>query len=178
VRYKLRPLPEMQNPFATAVQWPDDFRRFIVHLQRPYFTAAVVETASAGWLLISWAPGTKVTNKEELFRAVAEYCRQNLDLTHLPIEFVERKHGHELPKFLMAQTAAKELFIVEPDHATPLVEVRETAVAEAAKPKTTQQRFDVITQWRLAEMRKYYRQYLERQKPLQPSDIPSATLAK
>src|SRR5687768_9366997 len=113
----------MQNPFAVAVQWPDEPRRYLVHLQRPYFTAALVDTFSA-----SCPPGRLCDEAERasLFRAAAWFCRAQLDQIHVPIEFVERKHGHHLPRFLMAQALGKELFIVEPDHSAPLVEVRDS----------------------------------------------------
>ena len=68
----------------------------------------------------------------------------------------------------MAQTAAKDLFIVEPEHSTPLVEVRESEASLSSKsnaPKMSQ-RFDVVTQWRLGQMRGYYQQFLERQQKL------------
>jgi hypothetical protein len=155
----------MQNPFAIAVQWPDHIRRYLVHLRRPYFTAAIHETASAAWLLVSWAPGADEEDRAEIFGAAAEFCCTQMDQRQIPIEFVERKHGHHLPRYLMAQTMNKELFIVEPDHSTPLVEVRHSDIVDL-KPKTKlSQRFDVITQWRLGEMRKYYRQFLEKQRP-------------
>jgi len=152
----------MQNPFAIAVPWPDDLRRYLVHLQRPYFTAAIHETATAAWLLVSWAPGSNLAGRAEVFRAGAAFCRTQLDQEHVPIEFVERRHGYPMPRYLMAQTAAGSLFIVEPDHSAPLVEVHESASSPkpAARPAP---RFDVITQWRLTEMRKYYREFLERQ---------------
>jgi hypothetical protein len=68
---------------------------------------------------------------------------------------------------LMAQTQSKALFIVEPEHSTPLVEVHESAESVAAQPKTKRSsRFDVITQWRLGQMRKYYQQFLERQQKI------------
>jgi hypothetical protein len=160
----------MHNPFAVAVQWPDDARRYVIHLQRPYFAAALFETASAAWLTLSWAPASPVDDsvRESLFRSAAQFCRSELGQVGVPIEFIERKHGHHLPRFLMAQGAVSDLFIVEPDHSAPLVEVREsakTAVPRARQPKLSP-RFDVITEWRLEEMRKYYQQFLERQQRL------------
>lgn len=117
----------MHNPFAIAVQWPDEPRRYLVHLQRPYFTAAIFETASAAWLTVSWAPTQSYdADAGSLFRVAAEFCRRELAQLDVPIEFIERKHGHHLPRFLMAQTAANDLFIVESEHSTPLVEVRES----------------------------------------------------
>jgi hypothetical protein len=154
----------MQNPFAIAVQWPDEIRRYLVHLQRPYFTAAIYETASAAWLLVSWAPGNGGPNRSQIFQSAAAFCRTQLDQRHVPIEFVERKHGHPLPPYLMAQTLNKDLFIVEPDHCAPLVEVRDTEKGDIQPKAKITPRFDVVTQWRLGEMRKYYRQFLERQK--------------
>ena len=158
----------MQNPFAVAVQWPDDARCYIVHLRRPYFTAAVCESSNAVWLLVSWMPSarTEEINRPALFRAAADFCRKNLDRIDVPIQFVERKHGHHLPPFLMAQSPRKELFIVEPEHCAPLVEVRENAENAQPEKSNLSQRFDVVTQWRLAQMRKYYQRYLERQKAL------------
>ena len=160
----------MHNPFAVAVQWPDESRRYVVHLQRPYFTAALFETASAAWLTLSWAPAGMADDAggELLFRRAADFCRSELGQCNVPIEFIERKNGHHLPRFLMAQTVGKDLFIVEPDHFAPLVEVRENTtsnVPDTSEPKLSQ-RFDVITQWRLGEMRKYYQQFLERQQSL------------
>jgi hypothetical protein len=160
----------MHNPFAVAVQWPDEFRRYVIHLQRPYFTAALFETASAAWLTVSWAPASMVDDsvRESLFRRAAHFCRSELGQLGVPIEFIERKHGHHLPRFLMAQGGDSDLFIVEPDHSAPLVEVRESrkkVVPHAGQAKLPP-RFDVITEWRLEEMRKYYQQFLERQQGL------------
>ena len=156
----------MQNPFAVAVQWPNEPRRYVVHLQRPYFTAAMVETASALWLLVSWSPGSTCTPDERatIFRAAAQFCQERLDQVRVAIEFVERKHGYPLPRFLMAQATDMELFIVEPEHPAPLVEVRErhAGLRKTSRSKLSQ-RLDVVTQWRLEQMRNYYRQYLERQ---------------
>jgi len=156
----------MENPFAVAVQWPDEPRRYLVRLQRPYFMAAIVETVSAAWLLVSWPPAQTVGDDERttIFRAAAEFCRAQLDQVHVPIEFVERKYGYHLPRFLMAQAVGKELFIVEPEHPAPLVEVHESGagLCRPDKPKLSQ-RFDVVTQWRLNQMRIYYQQFLERQ---------------
>jgi hypothetical protein len=163
----------MQNPFAIAVRWPDEPRRFLVHLQRPYFTAALVETEAAAWLLVSWAPGTSSDEgaRTAILRSAAEFCRAQFDQSAVPIEFVERRGGFQLPQYLMAQTTAKELFIVEPEHWTPLVEVRDSDPA-AAPHNRPGHRFDVVTQWRLAQMRKYYRQYLERQNPRTTAPAP------
>ena len=156
----------MQNPFAVAMQWPNEPRRYVVHLRRPYFTAAMVETASALWLLVSWSPSPIGTfdDRSSVFRAAARFCRDHLDQVRVPIEFVERKHGYHLPRFLMAQSAARELFIVEPEHPAPLVEVHETdaGLRKPSKSKLSE-RFDVVTQWRLEQMRNYYQQFLERQ---------------
>ena len=156
----------MQNPFAVAVQWPDEPRRYVVHLARPYFSAAIVETASALWLPVSWSPSgaPSVEERASVFRAAADFCRKHLDQTQVPIEFVERKHGHQLPRFLMAKTRDMELFIVEPEHPAPLVEVHESDAGprKASGPKLSQ-RFDVVTQWRLEQMRNYYQQFLDRQ---------------
>jgi hypothetical protein len=155
----------MHNPFAIAVQWPDEPRRYLVHLQRPYFTAALFETASAAWLMVSWAPAQEKNGSNAIFRAASEFCRRDLAQTHVPIEFIERKNGHHLPRFVIAQTPSKELFIVEPEHSTPLVEVHESPATTTSKPVPAKfaNRFDVITQWRLGEMRKYYQEFLERQ---------------
>ncbi|HWN96269.1 MAG TPA: hypothetical protein VNT99_14635 [Methylomirabilota bacterium] len=156
----------MQNPFAIGVQWPEDPRRFLIHLARPYFTAAFCETSVAAWLLVSWSPSAMSSDAEHgpLFRAAAEFCRTQMDQTQVPIQFVEKKYGHHLPRFLIAQACAKELFIVEPDHSSPLVEVKDGAAPARIGTSRLAQRFDVVTQWRLGEMRKYYQQYLERQK--------------
>ena len=150
------------------MQWPDDARRYVVHMQRPYFTAAFCETPATAWLLVSWAPSAKPQeiNRSSLFRAAADFCRIHLDQLQVPIHFVERKHGHHLPPFLMAQTPNKELFIVEPEHCAPLVEVRESASTAQQKKTHVSKRFDLVTQWRLGQMRNYYQQYLERQKAL------------
>jgi hypothetical protein len=165
----------MENPFAIAMQWPDDLRRYVVHLKRPYFTAAIYETASAAWLLVSWAPGSGEPHRADIFRAAARFCSTQLDQECVPIEFVERKHGHHLPPYLMAQTPHKQLFIVEPDHSAPLVEVHDRELAGVRSRKKVAPRFDVITQWRLAEMRKYYRQFLERQSPSTSHAVPAVS---
>ena len=154
----------MENPFAIAMQWPDDVRRYLIHLQRPYFTAAIHETANAAWLLVTWAPGGGELHRAELFRAAAKFCSTQLDQEHIPIEFVERKHGHHVPPYLMAQTPRKQLFIVESDHSAPLVAVHDKELVSPERKAKMAPRFDVITQFRLTEMRKYYRQFLERQK--------------
>jgi hypothetical protein len=157
----------MQNPFAIAVQWPDSPRHFIVHLERPYFTAAVVETTAAAWLALSWAPGAGVLSgqQETLLEMAANFCRTQLVQGQMPIQIIERKGGFQFPTYLIAQSGAG-LFIVEPDHATPLVEVRESLPSQSATPRDAGNRFDVITQWRLTQMRKYYQQFLERQQKL------------
>jgi hypothetical protein len=155
----------MQNPFAIAVQWPDNPRRYLVHLQRPYFTAALVEAAAGTWLLANWAPGSE--RCDNVLRAAAAFCRAELQLDDAPISFVERQFDHALPRYLMARSEPHGLFIVEPEHGAPLVEVREKTV-ESSSPKKDQ-RFDVVTAFRLAEMRKYYREYLERQQRLAPT---------
>jgi hypothetical protein len=158
----------MHNPFAVAIQWPDDARCHLVHMQRPYFTAAVRETATTTWLLVSWSPSANPADidRRSLFQEAADFCRSHLDLSQTPIQFLERKHGHHLPRFLIAQTPARELFIVEPEHSAPLVEVRNGAARAPSKKVLLSQRFDVVTQWRLGQMRIYYQQYLERQKTL------------
>jgi len=171
---KAAALSLMQNPFAIAVQWPDDPRRFLVHLQRPYFTAPLVETESAAWLLVSWAASPPDdAERERVFKNAADFCRTQLDQAHVPIRFVEKKHGHCLPRYLMAQTVARDLFIVEPDHTAPLVEVRDRdhLAGKTSRSKKVQ-RFDVITQWRLGEMRKYYQRILERQKAIASAGVP------
>jgi hypothetical protein len=158
----------MHNPFAIAVQWPDEPGRYLVHLQRPYFTAAIFETDAAAWLAVSWAAQSEDVGSSSVFFAAADFCRRQLAQHDLPIEFIERKHGHHLPRFLMAQTASKALFIVEPDHSAPLVEVHESmesSIAKSTHPKLSG-RFDVITQWRLGQMRKYYQHFLERQQKM------------
>ena len=155
----------MHNPFAIAVHWPDEPRRSLVHLQRPYFAATIFETVSAAWLAVSWAPrsNTDAAPCPAVFRAAADFCRIHLALDDLPIEFVEQKYGFQLPRFLMAQGGGTAgLFIVEPEYPTPLVEVRETNSAGPRKAKPSK-RFDVITEWRLEQMRCYYQQFLERQ---------------
>lgn len=164
----------MHNPFAVAMQWPNEPRRYVVHLQRPYFTAALFETPCAAWLTLSWAPGSAVNDsiRETLFHNVAGFCRDVLAQCNVPIEFIERKNGHHLPTFLMAQNAAGRFFIVEPDYYAPLVEVRDstTAVVPSDQLKLPQ-RFDVVTQWRLGEMRKYYQEFLERQQAPQAATV-------
>lgn len=151
----------MQHPFAIAVQWPGSPRRFLVHLRKPYFTAAIVETRAATWLLVSWAPGMTAT--EEVLHSAAAFCNRHVEQAGAPIHFVEGKHGNALPRYLMAQSAENELYIVEPDHCSPLVEVREKKSVTGPRVPKPSQRFDVVTEYRLAEMRKYYRQYVERQ---------------
>jgi hypothetical protein len=166
----------MHNPFAIAVQWPDDHRRYLVHLQRPYFSAAIFESTSAMWLAVSWSPAARhdATASGLVFRAAAEFCRREFAQCQVPIEFVERRHGHHLPHFLMAQAADKALFIVEPEHSTPLVEVRESERISNSKKVNRADRFDVITEWRLTQMRRYYQQFLERQENLLGAATPKA----
>jgi hypothetical protein len=160
----------MQNPFAIAVQWPDAALCYLVHMQRPYFTAALFETTTVARLFVTWAPssGSDEAQGARVFRSAADFCRARLGQADVPIEFVERRHGYHLPRFLMAQTATHELFIVEPEHAAPLVEVRKGSSVPAARNPEADvvQRFDIVTQWRLAEMRKYYQQYVDRQRSL------------
>jgi hypothetical protein len=152
----------MQNPFALAVQWPDEPCRYLVHLQKPYFTAPIVKTRNGIGLWVSWASGAlSGCVRDELFQAAAAFCRQQLGWDAAPVGFAERQAGFHLPTYLLARTPNEVAFIVEPDHVSPLVEVREHSTAVApGKPKT---RFDHITQWRLAEMRQYYRRFLERE---------------
>jgi hypothetical protein len=167
----------MHNPFAIAVQWPDDHRRFLVHLQRPYFSAAIFESISAMWLAVSWSPPAArhdAPASGSIFHAAAEFCRRELAQGLVPIEFVERRHGHHLPRFLMAQAADKALFIVEPEHSSPLVEVRESERSSNSKKVNRTDRFDVITEWRLTQMRRYYQQFLERQHKLLGAATPKA----
>lgn len=155
----------MQNPFAIAVQWPDAPRCYLVHLQRPYFTAALFERPAVASLFVNWSPGAAVPEgtRANLFRQAADFCCAHWGLADRTFEFIERPHGYHLPRFLMAQTAATELFIVEPEHAAPLVEVRKSGPGAQHSTPNVSHRFDVVTQWRLGEMRKYYQQYLERQ---------------
>ena len=175
-RVKAAPLL-MQNPFAVAVQWPDDARCHIVHMQRPYFTAAVLEAATTSWLLLSWSPSTKPAeiDRSSLFRAAADFCHAHLG-SQTPIQFLERRDGHHLPRFLIAQNPARELFIVEPEHSAPLVEVRNGAARAPSKKKLASQRFDPVTEWRLGQMRIYYQEYLERQKALGRTSTRFATV--
>src|SRR5215203_4214187 len=163
----------MQNPFAIGLQWPDTTRRYLVHLQRPYFTASIHETVSAAWLLVSWAPGSGQLDRSKVFQAAAAFCQTQLDQRPVPIEFVERRQGYAMPGYLIAQTVDKQLFIVEPDHGSPLVEIRDAAAEPKSKTKSSP-RFDVVTQWRLADMRKYYRQFQDRQKGLFARPAPLA----
>lgn len=98
-----------------------------------------------------------------LLRSVGPFIERALGITAGSSHFVMGRHGHEFPRYLMAKTAAGDGYIVEPDHPAPLVEVRPPKASASKAPKLTS-RFDTVTQWRLAQMRKYYQQFADRQR--------------
>ena len=156
----------MTDKFAIAVRWPDDPRPYLVHLHKPYFVAEARQSDGAVFFFASLSSSDVPACDRELsklLQAATEFFRLSLGLEIREAHFIKGNHGHEFPRYLMAKTKRGAVYIVEPDHPTPLVEVKDPA-AEAAPPTKKQTpRFDVVTQWRLAEMRKYYQQFLKRQ---------------
>jgi hypothetical protein len=155
----------MSAPFAIAVEWPDESRPFLVHLKKPYFVAEVRQRGNS--VLFVATLKTEHVRREletlnELLPAANRFFGEALGISDYTAHFLKGRHGREFPRFLMARTLAGESYIVEPDHPSPLVEVKEPA-ATTAQPKLTP-RFDIVTQWRLAEMRKYYQRFVERQR--------------
>jgi hypothetical protein len=158
----------MHAPFAIAVEWPDESRPFLVHLQKPYFVAEVRRRGDSV-LFVSTLKTEQVRSEcdtlSELLAAANQFFGDALGISGHTAQFLKGRHGREFPRFLMARTVLGDTYIVEPDHPSPLVEVKEPALNDK-KPKLTP-RFDVVTQWRLGQMRKYYQQFLQRQRECQ-----------
>jgi hypothetical protein len=155
----------MTHQFAIATEWPDDPRRYLVHLQRPYFVAEAREAGGTLWFFITRPPAQNRSERfDEMLRAGFSFFRHAIESAAIRVCAVEGRHRRELPRYLFARTAADTAFIVEPDYSSPLVELKD-APAPLANKRKSPTRFDVITQWRLAQMRKYYQQFLERQRP-------------
>ena len=157
----------MFAPFAIAVEWPDQSRPFLVHLKKPYFIAEVLRRDNSV-LFVSTLKSEHARGDSQALGALLtganRFFGEALGMSGHTADFLKGRHGREFPRFLMARTLAGKTYIVEPDHPSPLVEVKEPALD--AKPKLTP-RFDVVMQWRLAEMRKYYQQFVERQRDRQ-----------
>jgi hypothetical protein len=163
----------MPERFAIAVQWPDDSRPYLVHLQKPYFVA---EARRHGGMMLFISTLTSMHLRTyhrvigELMFAASAFFADALGVSAQTTNFLKGNHGHEFPRFLMARTAGGETFIVEPDHPTPVVELRQPKPGDS-KPSKQSTRFDTVTQWRLAHMRKYYQHFLERQKRTEPTTL-------
>ena len=156
----------MPESFAIAVQWPDDSGPYLVHLKKPYFVAEVRRIG--GSILFVTTVNSKQWRQsgEEitaLLPKASRFFTEALGIQEQPAHFLKGSHGREFPRFLMAKTANGTMFIVEPDHPSPLVEVK-APMAKTAAANPLSSRFDTVTQYRLAQMRKYYQQFVERQK--------------
>jgi hypothetical protein len=163
----------MPERFAIAVRWPDDSRPFLVHLCKPYFVAEVrrcgdeilfVSTLSTEHLH-EWTQ-----ELDEILPAAVSYFSATLGLPSSTARFLKGNHGREFPRYLMAKTTSGVAFIVEPDHPSPLVEVRPPAPKAVSSSKLSS-RFDTVTQWRLAQMRKYYQAFIDRQRSAEPASL-------
>jgi hypothetical protein len=163
----------MSEQFAIAVEWPDDSRPFLVHLKKPYFVAEARRHADA-ILFITTLNTQHVRDFDlrlaELLPAAHKFFLKALGLESDTAQFLKGRHGREFPRFLMARTSSGKTFIVEPDHPSPLVAVSEPKAGSSAPAKLSQ-RFDTVTQWRLAQMRKYYQQYTERQRHADAAEL-------
>lgn len=164
----------MPERFAIAVQWPDDSRPFLVHLQKPYFVAEVrrfndtiVFVTTLGSKHLTSFP----TLLDELLPAASNYFAQTMNLSVAASHFIKGSHGRDFPQFLMAKTTGGDAYIVEPDHPSPLVEVKEPLQSQAKTLPRGGSRFDTVTQYRLAQMRKYYQQFIERQQGNKPATL-------
>lgn len=164
----------MSEQFAIAVEWPDESRPFLVHLKKPYFVAEARRVANDVVFLATLNSrhvrdlGAKIG---ELLPEAYRFFSSALGMAAGTAHFVKGNHGREFPRFLMARTLAGKMFIVEPDHPSPLVAVTPPS-AEKRKPTGLSQRFDTVTQWRLAQMRKYYQQFSARQSQSEaPSEL-------
>ena len=155
------------SKFAIAVQWPDEPKLYLVHLHRPYFVAAAARCSGAeAWFCANLSSRQLPALDEQraaLFREASAFFADALGVSIRQAHFVKGRHGHEFPRFLMARTTEGKTFIVEPDYPAPLVEVKEPDRQPGLATKLSP-RFDVVTQWRLNEMRRYYRQFLDRQR--------------
>lgn len=164
----------MPERFAIAVQWPDDSRPFLVHLQKPYFVAEARRFNDT--IVFVTTLGTKHLRAlgaalEELLPAASSYFAQTMNLNVASSHFVKGNHGRDFPQFLMAKTTAGDAYIVEPDHPSPLVEVKEPLHSQPKAGPRAGSRFDTVTQYRLAQMRKYYQQFIERQQSRKPATL-------
>ena len=162
----------MSERFAIAVRWPDDSRPYLVHLEKPYFVAEVRRCADS--ILFVTTLNTDHLLQfahlwEELLPAASRFFTSTLDVSASTVRFLKGNHGREFPRYLMAKTGSGKTYIVEPDHPAPLVEVKEPARSVPASNPGC--RFDTVTQWRLAQMRKYYQQFLERQRTGEPATL-------
>jgi hypothetical protein len=155
----------MSEHFAIAVEWPDDPRPYLVHLKKPYFVAEIRRYGDTA-LFITTLRSEQLRHSEfdldPLLSQANSFSQSALGISMTTAQFLKGKHGREFPRYLMARTGGGLTFIVEPEHPAPLVAVTEPA-PEKARPKLSS-RFDVVTQWRLAQMRKYYQQFQERQR--------------
>lgn len=162
------PATLMPERFAIAVQWPDDPRPFLVHLRKPYFVAEVRRSGTS-MLYVATLSTEHVRaigeDISELLLSAHQYFTGALGVSSESTRFLKGNHGREFPRYLMAKTAKGAMYIVEPDHPSPLVEVKEPGPKSASKNnKPLSSRFDTVTQYRLAQMRKYYKQFTDRQR--------------
>jgi hypothetical protein len=163
----------MSEQFAIAVEWPDESRPFLVHLKKPYFVAEARRHADA-ILFVATLNTQQVrdlgTVLGDLLPAAHRFFSEALGLSVQTAHFLKGRHGREFPQFLMARTLSDKAYIVEPDHPSPLVAVT-NPTPSVSEPAKLSQRFDTVTQWRLAQMRKYYRQFTERQRETEISQL-------
>lgn len=156
----------MNPKFAIAVEWPSDSKPFLVHLEKPYFVAEVRQTGGVVYFLTTLSSRQLAAfqgSLQKLLTEAAEFFSNAMGIAVCQAHFIKGNHGHDFPQYLMARSEAGDTFIVEPDHSAPLVEVKDQTHQSAAARAKAGGRFDVVTQWRLAQMRKYYQQFLERQ---------------
>lgn len=162
----------MSEQFAIAVEWPDESRPYLVHLKKPYFVAAVRRHADAILFITTLSTEQSLVcaaTLTDLLPAANRFFQQALGVAPSSSHFLKGKHGAQFPRFIMAQTAGGNTFIVEPEHPSPLVAVTEPGTATSLEKAPS--RFDVVTQWRLAEMRKYYQQFRDRQQHRELQDL-------
>jgi hypothetical protein len=163
----------MPERFAIAVQWPDDSRPFLVHLRQPYFVAEARRHGDAMVFVATLRTEQLRDFGDEidaLLCDASQYFAKTLGVSAATVSFLKGKHGREFPRYLMARTAAGNSYIVEPDHPSPLVEVRPPGQKSESSTKLST-RFDTVTQWRLAQMRKYYQSFVDRQRNAEPAAL-------
>ncbi|HMJ90619.1 MAG TPA: hypothetical protein VK530_12440 [Candidatus Acidoferrum sp.] len=163
----------MSEQFAIAVEWPDEPRPYLVHLRKPYFVAEarrhsntlvfVATLTTRQFAVFGKALG-------DILPAANKFFSNALGLPIAGCQFLTGKHGREYPQYLMAQTLRGKTFIVEPDHPSPLVAVTEPCAAGSTRSKLPN-RFDTVTQWRLAQMRKYFQQFTGRERESQSAGL-------